>query len=122
MATNSTWTVVFDDKLIIKNTGAEAGTGYIINDDVFWSKSDFSNFWAIQYGNSVTSDEVEYRDTTPHSSWADTGLSFQQFIDKWDQAHLLRLQSDWDNNDIPDPETEAEKIARLGPRPTSYSS
>jgi hypothetical protein len=68
MATNSTWTVVFDDKLIIKNTGAEAGTTYIINDDAFWAKPDFSNFWAIQYGNSITSDEVEYRDSTPHSS------------------------------------------------------
>ena len=121
MATNSTWTVVFDDKLIIKNTGAEAGTAYTINDDAFWAKPDFSNFWAIQYGTSVTSDEVEYRDSTPHSSWADTGLPFQQFIDKWDGAHLLQLQSDWDNNNV-DGETESEKIARLGARPTSYLS
>ena len=33
MATNAQWTVVFDDKLIIKNTGAEAGTGYKISDN-----------------------------------------------------------------------------------------
>jgi len=42
--------------------------------------------------------------------------------------YLAKLQSDWDNNLLFDsnnevvPETEAEKIARLGARPTSYSS
>ena len=33
MATNAQWTVVFDDKLVIKQTGDAAGTGYNINDD-----------------------------------------------------------------------------------------
>tara|TARA_R110002126_G_scaffold76413_1_gene190876 strand:+ start:472 stop:840 length:369 start_codon:yes stop_codon:yes gene_type:complete len=122
MATNATWTVVFDDKLIIKQTGSDAGTGYEINDDAFWSESKFSNIWAIQYQNSVTTDEVEYRDKTPNSTYADANLGdFQQFIDLWDAANLAQLQSNWDNDNI-EGESEADKIARLGPRPTSYSS
>ena len=28
MATNATWTVVFEDKLVIKQSGDAAGTGY----------------------------------------------------------------------------------------------
>jgi len=118
MAAKGNWTVVFEDKGIQK----ENGIRYIINDDAFWNQSKFSNIWAIQYGTSVTSDEVEYRDTTPHSSYADANLGdFQEFINRWDSAHLSKLQSDWDNDNV-DGETEAEKIARLGARPTSYSS
>jgi hypothetical protein len=123
MATTSTWTVIFEDKKVIKNSGAEAGTGYEINDNVFWSQSKYSNVWAIQYGTNPSSDEVEYRDTTPHSSFANANLgTFQDFITKWDSAHLAQLQSNWDNNNNVADETEAEKIARLGARPTSYSS
>jgi hypothetical protein len=60
-------------------------------------------------------------------SLADKGIDIQQFVDKWDEAHLTQLQSDWDNNNAVDEngdstETEAEKIVRLGARPTSYSS
>jgi len=124
MASKGNWTIVFEDKKIIKNyaEGVSEGIGYIINDDAFWNDSKFSNIWAIQYGTSVTSDEVEYRDTTPHSSFADANIGdISQFITKWDSAHLTQLQSDWDNNNV-DGETEAEKIARLGERPTSYSS
>jgi hypothetical protein len=124
MATNANWTVVFDDKIIIKNyaEGASEGVGYIINDNAFWNQSKFSNIWAIQHGNSVTSDEVEYRDETPHSSFADANIGdINQFSSKWDSAHLSKLQGDWDNNNV-DGETEAEKITRLGARPTSYSS
>ena len=33
MATNATWTVVFGDKLVIKQSGDAAGTGYKISDD-----------------------------------------------------------------------------------------
>jgi len=123
------WTVIFEDKNIIKNVGVEAGTGYTIDDDVFWSQSKYANVWAIQYGITPTSDEVEYRDTTPHSSFADANLgAFQDFITKWDSAHLTRLQAEWDSNGLHDidgnvlEETEAQKIARLGARPTSYSS
>ena len=129
MASKGTWTVVFEDKAVQKGTGKQ----YVINDDAFWNQSKFSTVWAIQYGASNTSDEVEYRDETPHSSYADANLGdFQEFINRWDAAHLAQLQTDWDDNtlSIEDPvgsetfrnETEAEKITRLGARPTSYSS
>jgi len=130
MTTNANWTIVFDDKTVIKNhaEGASEGVGYVISDDSFWSDSKFSNIWAIQYGNSITSDEVEYRNSTPHSSFADANIGdVSQFSSKWDSAHLAQLQSNWDNNNAVDEddnstETEAEKITRLGARPTSYSS
>ena len=122
MATSANWTVVFADKKIIKNHGPESGTGYTIEDNSFWSDSKFSNIWAIQHGTSITSDEVEYRDETPHSSFVNANIGdISQFSSKWDSAHLTQLQSDWDNNNVAD-ETEAEKITRLGARPTSYSS
>jgi hypothetical protein len=122
MATNSNWTVVFDDKLIIKQKGDAAGTGYVINDDAFWSQSKFLNIWAIQHGASVSTDEVEHRDNTPHSTYADANLGdFNDFINKWDSAHLATLQSNWDNNNIAG-ETSDQKITRLGVRPISYSS
>ena len=130
MATNANWTVVFEDKTVIKNyaEGASEGVGYIIDDDTFWSQSKFSNIWAIQHGTSVSTDQVEYRDETPHSDYDSSVLGdISQFSDKWDNAHLIQLQYDWDNNNAGDEEgnlteTEAEKIARLGARPISYSS
>ena len=136
MTTNATWTVVFDDKLVIKRTGefdVSTAKGYEIDDDSFWNQSKFSNIWAIQYGTNPSSDEVEYRDETPHSSWTDANLgNFQDFIDRWDAKHLAQMQSDWDNDvhSVEDPEgsgtyrleTSDEKIARAGARPTSYSS
>ena len=130
MATNANWTITFDDKIIIKQSGDAAGTVYTISDDSFWSDSKFSNIWAIQHGTLNTSDEIEHRDETPHCSYTDANLGdISQFINKWDSAHLSRLQSDWDNDNSGTgegedftPETEAEKIARLGPRPTSYTS
>ena len=122
MATNSDWSVILEDKNIVKQVGDAAGTGYVINDDSFWGQSKFSNIWAIQYGTSNSGDEVEYRDTTPHSTWTDANLgNFQDFIDRWDSTHLINLQSNWDNNNI-DGETAEEKIIRLGARPVSYSS
>ena len=126
MASKGNWAVVFDDKKITKNyaEGANQGIGYVVNDDAFWNQSKFSNIWAIQSGTSNSSDEVEYRDETPHSSYVDANLGdISQFIDKWDAAHLVRLQADWDADDAGGAdESEADKIARLGPRPTSYSS
>jgi len=124
MATNAQWTVVFEDKTIIKNhaEGASEGVGYNIDDDAFWGQSKFSNIWAIQYGTPNPSDTVEYRDDTPHSSWEDANLGdFTDFTTRWDSAHLAKLQADWDANNV-DGESEAEKITRLGARPTSYSS
>ena len=124
MASKGNWTIVFEDKIIIKNhaEGASEGIGYNISDDSFWSQSKFSNIWAIQYGTSNPNHCVEYRDETPHSTWEDANLGdIQDFITRWDTHHLSALQSDWDANNV-DGETEAEKIARIGARPTSYSS
>ena len=132
MKSGGNWTVVFEDRCIIKNyaEGAVQGIGYVIDDDAFWSQSKFSNIWAIQHGTANTSDEVEHRDSTPHKSFADADLGdISQFSSKWDSAHLLRLQANWDNNVLQDAdgntiegESEADKISRLGARPTSYSS
>jgi hypothetical protein len=124
MATKANWTIVFEDKKVIKNhaEGASEGIGYVINNDSFWSDPKFSNIWAIQQGTLNTSDEVEYRDETPHSSFADANIGdISEFSSKWDSVHLTQLQSDWDDSND-DGETEAEKITRLGARPTSYSS
>jgi|TARA_R100001460_G_scaffold1078_1_gene4353 hypothetical protein len=134
MATNAQWTVIFEDKRIIKQSGDGAGA-YVIDNDSFWNDSKWSNIWAIQYqpDNHDYNDTVEHRDDTPHATWtqADLGDFQSQFIDKWDAAHLARLQSDWDNDNVTSfdesgnevsAESEAEKIARLGERPTSYSS
>ena len=124
MATNANWTVVFEDKTVIKNhaEGASEGVGYVITDDAFWNDSKFSNIWAIQYGATNSTDEVEHRDETPHCSYADADLGdISQFSSRWDAAHLSKLQSDWDNDNV-EGETDAEKITRLGARPTSYSS
>tara|TARA_R110000744_G_scaffold355655_1_gene462231 strand:+ start:345 stop:740 length:396 start_codon:yes stop_codon:yes gene_type:complete len=131
MATNANWTVIFEDKKIVKQSGDgvdAGGTGYFISDDSFWSDSKFYNIWAIQHGTFITSDEVEYRDDTPHSSFAAANIGdISQFSNRWDSAHLAKLQSNWDKNNIVDEEgnsteTESEKISRLGARPTSYSS
>lgn len=117
------WTVVFDDKKIRKNLPDGSGIREYIQNDAFWNQDKFSNIWAIQYtGVDTDTDQVEYRDTTPNGSYDSSVLgNFQDFIDQFDQQHLLTLQNDWDNNNIPD-ETESEKIARLGARPTTYSS
>ena len=121
MATSATWTVVFEDKVIIKQSGDSAGP-YVINDNDFWGLAKWNNVWAIQYGTSNPNDTVEYRDGTAHSSWEDAGLGdFQDFITKWDAAHLAQIQSDWDNDNV-EGESEEDKIARLGARPTSYTS
>jgi len=97
MATNATWTVVFDDKQIINQS---EGIAYkILNDDAFWNQSKFSNIWAIQYGTSNLSDEVEHRDDTPHCSYAEADLGdFQQFIDRWNTEHAAQ----------PEPPTEED--------------
>jgi hypothetical protein len=125
MAAKGKWTVIFEDKIIIKNydEGASEGIGYkILDDDDFWNDSKFSNIWAIQYGTSVSTDEVEYKDTTPHTTYTDANLGdISQFTSKWDAVHLTQLQKNWDNDGVLN-ETSEEKIARLGARPTSYTS
>ena len=111
------WTVVFEDKKIVNQTVLNDlghGTGYKIDDDAFWNKPEFANIWAIQKDAPNINDEVEHRDDKHHCSLSDEGIDFQQFIDRWDVAHLAQLQADWDSDD----RDESEK----GPRPTSYSS
>tara|TARA_R100001079_G_C4383649_1_gene124184 strand:- start:49 stop:426 length:378 start_codon:yes stop_codon:yes gene_type:complete len=125
MATKAQWTVVMDDRKVInhnvKNDNG-VGTGYTISDNDFWGLAKWSNVWAIQYGTPNPSDTVEYRDETPHSTWEDANLGdFQDFITKWDSAHLAQLQSNWDDDNVTG-ESESDKIARLGARPTSFSS
>jgi len=139
MATNSHWTVVFEDKRIInhtmKGTDGVSSVAYDIDDDDFWNQSKWDNVWAIQYKDDDHdyNDTVEYRDDTPHATWTDADLgNFRtQFVDKWDSAHLAKLQNDWDNNNgdtydeegnLTHTETESEKITRIGARPTAYSS
>jgi hypothetical protein len=130
MATNAQWTVIFEDKVIIKNfaEGANEGLTYKISDDDFWGLAKWNNIWAIQYGTSNPNDTVEYRDTTPHSTWEDANLGdFTDFTTRWDTAHLTDLQDKWDNDNLVNDdgssaETAEDKIARLGARPTSYSS
>ena len=115
MANNANWTIVMDDKVIIKKSGDGAGNAYTINDDAFWSDSKWSNIWAIQHGSTVSTDEVEYRDQTPHSAYDASVLGdISQFTTRWDAAHLAKLQADWDADD----RDESEK----GSRPTSYTS
>jgi hypothetical protein len=125
MATNAQWTVVIEDKVVINHSVINSngyGTSYVISDNDFWGLAKWNNIWAIQYGTSNPSDTVEYKDETPHSTWEDANLGdFQDFITRWDSAHLSQLQYDWDNNNV-EGESESDKIARLGSRPTSYSS
>lgn len=139
MATNSQWTVVFDDKVIINQSVKDSNNNsvaYFLTDssyDSFWNDPKWSNIWAIQYKDDDHdyNDTVEHRDQTPHKTWTQAGLGdFRaQFITKWDSAHLAQLQSKWDDDVLTDPqthtvipETSEEKTTRLGPRPTSYSS
>jgi len=139
MATFSNWTVVFEDKIIInqnmKSTDGVTSVAYKIENNSFWNDPKWSNIWAIQYkdDNLDYNDTVEYRDETPHATWnnANLGNFRSEFVDKWDAAHLTKLQADWDNNNgdtfdaegnLVATESESQKIERLGPRPTSYSS
>jgi hypothetical protein len=122
MASNANWTIIFDDKIIINQSAKNDeghSIGYKINDDAFWNDSKWSNIWAIQHGATVSTDEVEYRDETPHSAYDASVLGdISQFTTRWDAAHLENSQTIWDNDNV-EGETEAEKIARLGARPTS---
>jgi hypothetical protein len=118
------WTVLFEDKIIIKKTEEYSSTNckeYKINDDSFWNQSKFNGINAIQFTNDgQDNDQVETQ--TANVSYNETIYgSFQQFVDKWDAAHLAQLQSDWDEDNV-EGETSEEKITRLGNRPTSYNS
>jgi hypothetical protein len=133
------WTIVVDDKRIIKQYGDGIGIGYEILDNNFWSNLD-SNICAIQYtGDSSDYEQVEYRTQIENSFFEG---NIKNFADKWDEAHLLKLQSDWDINNIYElvpntnitpenpfqfntvkkEETIEQKTTRIGPRPSVYVS
>ena len=124
MSTSSSWTVVFEDKIVINrnvNTNNEH-TGYMIEDDSFWNQAHFSNLWAIQFGTTPSTDEVEHKDGTAHTSYDSTiHGNFNEFITRWDAVHLAELQGSWDNNNV-EGETAEQKINRIGARPTSFTS
>ena len=137
MSKHGTWTVVFPDQKIIKRTGEfdiSTARGYTTGGTDFWLQSKFSNLHAIQFtGIDTDNDQVEYKDISPNGSYNVSILgNFKQFIDLWDAAHLSQLQESWDDNNekvedlagsaIYRDETKEEKIARLGERPTTYSS
>lgn len=142
MTKHGIWTVIFDDKKVLKKTeeytSADPGV-YEINDDAFWSDPKWSNIHAIQFTDDNTdNDQVEHRDSTPHSEYdqATLGDFRNNFIVRWDAAHLASTQADWDANtnhtyygpdheqagEIEAEETVEAKVARLGARPTSYTS
>ena len=138
------WTIIFEDKTIIKKTGEFTPTNpaaYVIEDGVNWDDAKWNNIHAIQFtDDGVDNDQVEYKDTSPNGVYdaAVLGDFRSQFIDPWDAAHLAALQSTWDDDVIKtfdaegnetSSESEADQIARkgerparLGPRPTSYTS
>ena len=137
MAKHGTWTVIFDDEMVVKRTGEfgmSDAKGYVCGGTDFWNQAKFSNLHAIQFtDDNVDNDQVEFKDNSANGSYdASTYGNFQQFIDLWDAAHLSQMQDDWDNDNVQveDPadsgtyrdETNTEKVARKGARPTSYSS
>ena len=136
MSKHGAWSVIFEDKKICKMSGEfgiKDGMNYEFEEaehDAFWNQAKFSNLHAIQYTNDNTdNDQVEYNDGSQNGIYDESVLgSFNQFIDMFDARHLLGLQGDWDNNNLYDDdgniiaETTEQKVARLGPRPTSYSS
>jgi hypothetical protein len=136
MSKHGTWTVVFGDQMVIKRTGEfdrQTAKGYNCGGSDFWFQQKFSNVHAIQFtDDNLDNDQVEFKDHSPNGIY-DASLygDFQQFIDLWDAANLSTLQGQWDNNNIstgvdaqgaPIMETAEEKITRLGPRPTTYTS
>ena len=124
---HGTWTVLFGSQTIVKRTGEydmATAVGYTgVGSTDFWAQQKFSGLHAIQFTDDNTdNDQVEFNDDRPNGSYdASVYGDFQQFIDIWDARHLMNLQGNWDDNNA-EGETEAEKITRLGARPTSYSS
>lgn len=144
MAKHGDWTVVFPDKLIIKRTqefNVETAKGLKIEDDSFWNQDKFKDISVIQFtDDNLDNDQVEYIDSRPNGSYDSNVLGdFSQFITRWDSAYLKVLQETWDYSNyvpgakqydtdfttgemIPIKESIEDKTARLGPRPTSYTS
>ena len=66
MTKHGIWTVIFDDRKILKKTEeftSSAPGDYVIEDDAFWSDSKWSNIHAIQFTDDNTdNDQVEHKD------------------------------------------------------------
>lgn len=141
MAKHGLWTVIFEDRQVIKKSEDFSITnpcGHEIDDDAFWNDPKWNNYHAIQFTDDNTdNDQVEFSDGSPNGEYdqATVGDFRTNFITRFDATHLAHLQSVWDEDNIyhittdestgdatSTQETEAEKIARLGPRPTSYTS
>ena len=138
MSKHGLWTVIVPDKKITKKTedfSVENPCPEFIDDDAFWSQSKFNNISVIQFtDDGVDNDQVEYVDDTPNGAYDSSVLgNFRtEFINRFDTAHLATIQAIWDDSERPEnrdsegnalpEETAEEKIARLGPRPTSYTS
>lgn len=138
MSKHGNWTVIFEDRMVIKKTdgwSADSSLAYQVGDDAFWNQQKFSNIHAIQFtDDNLDNDQVEFKDNSPNGEYDQNTLGDfrSNFITKWDAQHLAVLQAEWDENNeqVEDPadsgtfrnETEAEKITRLGTRPTSYNS
>ena len=62
------WSIIVEDKIIVKQYGEGATIGYVIEDDSFWKNNLSPNVRAIQYsGDNLDNDQVEYNDKTNHS-------------------------------------------------------
>jgi len=144
MAKYGSWTVVFPDKLIIKRTqefNVETAKGLRIEDDSFWNQNKFKDIHVIQFtDDNLDNDQVEYIDSRSNAPYDSNVLGdFSQFITRWDAIYLKVLQENWDySNYVPGAkqydtdfttgemiqikESIEDKTARLGPRPTSYTS
>ena len=69
MANNANWTIVMDDKVIIKKSGDGAGNAYTINDDAFWSDSKWSNIWDAAHLAKLQADwDADDRDESEKGS------------------------------------------------------
>tara|TARA_R100001015_G_C4633546_1_gene198672 strand:+ start:2249 stop:2698 length:450 start_codon:yes stop_codon:yes gene_type:complete len=149
MAKHGLWSVIVEDKTIVKKNGEFSPTnpmGHTIkNHDSFWADAKWSNIHAIQFtDDGVDNDQVEYNDGTPNGAYDASILGDfrSQFITKFDEAHLVHLQEQWDQDQVRSTEfvertrddgvivrqmseldeSEEDQIARKGPRPTAYSS
>ena len=138
MSKHGLWTVIIPSKKITKKNSdfsIENPCPEVIDDENFWNQAKFNNVNVIQYtDDNVDNDQVEYNDGSPNGPYNEAvfGNFRTEFITRFDAAHLISLQNQWDNNERPEmrdenneplpEETEEEKIARIGPRPTSYTS
>jgi hypothetical protein len=120
------WTIVVNDKLIIKQYGNFKGYGYFVNEENFWKTSIENNIRAIQYtGDNLDFEQVEFSDGKDHDFFkGDINI----FVKKWEELHLKKLQLDWDLNNLINQETQGiiienseQKTARIGERPIQYN-